>query len=225
MKEPKDIKILIVCEESGIVTNEFRKLGFDCWSNDILPTSGNFPEWHLQMDCFEAIKLKEWNLMIGHPPCTYLCLSGNRWFNINKYGEKALDRIQKSKEALQFFIKIYNSPIKYICLENPLGYANSNFRKPDQIIQPYYFGDTFQKTTCLWLKNLPKLLHFKTDDLFDNKTHVDKGEMYISKSGKIMPKWYATLLPSPDRAKIRSKTFPGFAKAMATQWSEYILNC
>jgi len=218
------MKVLLACEESQAVCIEFRKLGHEAYSNDIQECSGGFPEWHLQMDVFEAIKLKQWDLMIAFPPCTYLSNAGIGWFNEEKYGDKARQRKVNRLDALEFVKKIYNSDIPKIAIENPIGYLNLNFRKPDQVIQPYYFGDEFSKTTCLWLKNLKKLIHIKTDCLFYQKTHTDnKGEMitrYVNGKKKSNSKWFqdAWGLPPLQRAKLRSKTFPGIAKAMAEQW-------
>jgi hypothetical protein len=218
------MKVLIACEESQVVCNEFRKLGHEAYSNDIQECSGGHPEWHLKMDCFEAIKLMNWDLMIGHPPCTYLSYAGIGWFNIEKYGEKAIQRYKDRDLAVEFFLKLWNSPIDKICLENPRGYITS-ILKPSQLIQPYYFGDSFSKPTYLWLKNLPLLYHNKEINLFDQTvTHVDKGKFveHITKKGKVKKdaEWYyyAVRLPKEERQKMRSKTFPRIALAMATQW-------
>lgn len=147
-------------------------------------------------------------MMIAFPPCTHLAVSGAKHFS-----EKRKNGLQQ--EGINFFLKIANSKINKIAIENPVGIMSKIYKKPSQIIQPYYFGDTAQKTTCLWLKNLPCLYHNDSINLFDsNITHVNKGEFYISPSGKKLPKWYSDNKPS----KLRSKTFPGIAKAMATQW-------
>ena len=162
-------------------------------------------------------KKYEWDLMIAHPPCTYLSHAGNAWFNLEKYGQNAIDRIQNRKEAELFFLKFYNCNISKIAIENPRGSIN-RILKPSQVIHPYYFGDMEKKTTCLWLKNLPLLNHIKEDDLFNDKTHTEEPKPnYIDKSGK---KRYFTdsFAKTDDRIKLRSKTFPGIAKAMADQW-------
>lgn len=230
MKNPENINILIACEESQTICKAFREFGFNAYSNDIQECSGGRPEWHLQMDCFEAIKLKKWDLMIAHPPCTYLSYAGIRWFNIEKYGEKAILRHKLKDEAIEFFIKIWNSDIPKICMENPRGFIQMVI-KPTQIIHPYFFGDPFKKTTLLWLKELPTLYHNKDINLFDkNITHTNKGETYyrITKDGKkkLDTKWYcdAIHLPAAERQKFRSKTFQGIANAMAEQWGQYLLN-
>ena len=139
-------------------------------------------------------------MMIAHPPCTHLAVSGARWFK---------DKLQEQEEALEFVRRLMNAPVPKIAIENPVSIISSRIRKPDQIVQPWMFGDPFTKTTCLWLKNLPLL---QPTDI------VDRGERHVTKSGKSLPKWY-NIPPSEDRAKIRSRTFQGFAEAMAKQWS------
>lgn len=204
----KDSRILIACEESQIVTTEFRKLGFyNTFSCDLLPTSGLHPEWHLQQDVTELLKQK-WDMIIAFPPCTHLAVSGARHFP-----EKIADGRQQ--QAIDFFMLLANADCDKIAIENPIGIMSKKWRKPDQIIQPWQFGDKFQKSTCLWLKGLPKL---------EPTNIVEKGEFieFISKKGvkKKQPKWYADALklPKEDRARVRSKTFDGIAKSMAMQW-------
>lgn len=221
------MKILVACEESQRVCTAFRNLGHEAYSCDIIECSGGHPEWHIKGDCLAILNgnctfktqdgvehsiSSKWDLIIGHPPCTYLTVTGNRWFNVEKYGEKALKRIEDRKEAAEFFMQIANADCDKIAIENPVGYMNSHFRKPDQIIQPYMFGDPFEKKTCLWLKGLPKL---KPTDVVEPPARKEFA------SGKTMPAWYADAwhLSKEERSKIRSKTFPGFAKAMAEQWS------
>lgn len=205
------MRVLVACEFSGIVRDAFAERGHDAWSCDLLPTER--PGNHIQGDVLRILD-QGWDLMIAHPPCTYLTVTGNSWFNVNRYGEKALKRIFDRHNALGFVLKCYYAPIEKICIENPVGYLSSAFRKPDQIIQPYYFGDSYQKTTCLWLKNLPKLQHEPTTPLFEG-SWVDRGEMVTFASGKTMSKWYAE---SRGDWATRSVTFPGIAKAMAEQW-------
>lgn len=217
------MKVLLACEESQAVCIEFRKLGHEAYSNDIQECSGGHPEWHLQMDVFEAIQLKQWDLMIAFPPCTHLAVSGAAWFE-----QKRKDGRQQ--EGIDFFMKIVNADIPKIAIENPVGIMSQYFRKPNQIIHPYYFGDPFQKMTCLWLKNLKPLYHNSCENLFDsNITHTGKGEFYEwkdRKTGKLkkQPLWYAEsfLKGSKEKGKERSKTFPGIAKAMAEQWGGQI---
>lgn len=205
------MRILVACEESQTVCKAFRAKGHEAFSCDILPCSGGHPEWHLQGDVLEHLD-KGWDMMIAHPPCTYLTITGNRWFNIEKYGEKAIQRIKDREEAREFFMKFANAKSPKICIENPLGFMSTYFRKADQIIQPYMFGEPFEKKTCLWLKGLPLLKPTKI---------VEPAPRTKFKSGKSMPAWYADAwhLPKEQRSIIRSKTFQGIADAMADQWT------
>lgn len=204
------MKILVACEESQAVTIEFRKLGHEAYSCDIEPCSGGHPEWHLQQDVIPLLAEK-WDMLLAFPPCTYLTVAGNRWFNVEKYGEKAIRRLKEREKAIEFFMLFVNADCPRIAIENPVGVMSTEFRKPDQIIQPYEFGDPFEKKTCLWLKGLPLL---KTTEIVD----VPPRTKFVS--GKSMPTWYseAFKLPKEERSKLRSKTFPGIAKAMAEQW-------
>lgn len=214
------MKILVACEESQAVTIEFRKLGFDAFSCDIIDCSGGYPEWHIKDDVLKVIN-DSWDVMIAFPPCTHLAVSGAAWFK-----EKQKDGRQQ--QGIDFFMSMVNAPINHIAIENPIGIMNKLHRKPDQVIQPYYFGDAFQKSTCLWLKNLPKLYHNAIPNLFDSVvTHTDKGKFFEwvdSKTGKIkkQPEWYYKAAGKSNRSNIRSKTFPGIAKAMAEQWGKYL---
>lgn len=210
------MKVLIACEESQAVCKEFRLRGFEAYSCDILPCSGGHPEWHLQEDVLQVINREHWDVMIAFPPCTHLAVSGAAWFE-----QKRKDGRQQ--HGIDFFMAMVNAPIKYKAIENPVGIMSKLYRKPDQVIQPYYFGDEAQKTTCLWLYNLPKLYHNAAPNLFDQKvTHVGRGEMIKYKSGKVMPAWYAKAWGSKDHGHERSKTFPGIAQAMAEQWGNYL---
>ena len=170
------MKVLIACEESQTVCKAFRERGHEAYSNDIIECSGGHPEWHLQMDCFEAIKLMDWDMMIAFPPCTHLAVSGARHF-------KAKREDGRQNDAINFFLKLYRSDIDKIAIENPVGIMSSHLRKPDQIIQPYYFGDTERKTTCLWLKRLPKLIYAKEITLFEEKVTVCEIEFYETRTG------------------------------------------
>ncbi len=228
------MRVLVACEQSQRITIEIRKLGIECYSCDVDQPSGNHPEWHIHQDAIPLIngncifttmddaqhKIEgQWDLIIAHPPCTYLTVSGNRWFNVEKYGEKAIQRMKDRQEAVQFFMKFINADCAHIAVENPIGYMNTHYRKPDQIIQPYEYGDPERKTTCLWLKNLPNLKPTNVVDptITNSATghsgysnwHMDM--QYIGKDKK-------------ERSKMRSKTFPGIAKAIAEQWGNYILN-
>ena len=204
------MKVLVACEESQAVCKEFRKIGHEAYSCDIIPCSGGHPEWHLQQDVIPLLKEK-WDMIIAFPPCTYLTVTGNRWFNIDRYGEKAIQRHKDRKEAIDFFMAFANADCEKIAIENPIGIMSSEWRKPNQIINPWQFGDAFEKKTCLWLKGLPEL---KPTDI------VEIPPRKRFDSGKSMPSWYAEAwsLPKEERAKLRSATFPGIAKAMAEQW-------
>lgn len=202
------MNILVACEESQAVTKELRKLGHRAFSCDILPCSGGHPEWHLHGDVSYFLKDK-WDMIIAFPPCTHLAVSGARHFK-----EKIADGRQQ--QGIDFFMSLVNADCPKIAIENPIGIMSKVYRKPDQIIQPWQFGDKFQKSTCLWLKGLPKLQHTEI---------VDKGEFieFVSKKGvaKKQPKWYADALglSKEERSRVRSMTFPGIAKAMAEQWT------
>jgi hypothetical protein len=181
------MNVLIACEFSGIVRDAFKAQGHNAFSCDFLDTES--PGLHLKGNVLAFLN-GSWDLMIGHPDCTYLAVSGARWFKF---------RQQQQIDALNFFRTLLESPIPKICLENPISVVSTHIRKPDQIIQPYYFGHPEKKTTCLWLKNLPQLVPTKI----------------------LSPPYKETLWrtpPQPDRWKIRSRTFTGIAKAMATQW-------
>lgn len=209
MNKPR-MRVLIACEESQAVCIEFRKLGYDAFSCDIEPCSGGYPEWHFQHDVTEVLTYT-WDLIIAFPPCTYLTLTGNRWFNIEKYGDKAIKRHKDREEAIKFFMMFVNANCEKIAIENPIGVMSTRHKKPNQVIHPWMFGYKTTKGTCLWLKGLPNLT--PTDV-------VEKGEVVTSKSGNRMSKWYydTSCLPLKDRAKARSKTFTGIAKSMAEQW-------
>lgn len=221
----QNLNILIACEESDRVRSAFAQMGFNAWSCDLLPTRNPDSSKHLQMDVFEAIQLMQWDVLIGFPPCTHLCLTGaHLWRKKRELG------IQQ--EAIQFFVDLYNQPIKHIALENPMGILNQAFRKFDQKIQPYFFGDPEQKATCLWLKNLPKLLHYDKPNLFGFPvTHCERKPRieFKTKDGrtkKVSNWFYSTYGINPkDRAKIRSTTFQGIADAMAEQWGNYLIDC
>ena len=186
------MKILVACEESQAVTKEFRKLGHEAYSCDIEPCSGGHPGWHLQQDVTELLK-QEWDMIIAFPPCTDLCVSGARWFR-----EKIADGRQQ--KAINFFMEIALAPCPKIAIENPIGIMSSKYKKPSQIIHPWQFGHGETKATCLWLKGLP---------LLEPINIVEGREARIHK-----------MAPSKDRSKLRSKTFPGIAKAMAGQWGK-----
>lgn len=235
------MKVLIACEESQVVCKAFREKGHEAYSCDIIECSGGHPEWHIQGDVLYILNpsatfegelqgiefftmdgelhnfVGKWDLIIAHPPCTYLTVTGNRWFNVERYGEKALERIKKRDAATDFFMKIWGADCDKVVIENPIGYMSTYFRKPEQIIHPYYFAEhqgdenCERKATCLWMRGVepltyeiryePRVIHYKNGKGTDSPWHIN-----------------TMSLPSDERAKARSKTFPGIAKAMAEQW-------
>jgi len=180
------MRVLIACEFSGTVREEFKKRGHDAWSCDLLDTE--IPGCHFNCDIMQVLDMG-WDLMIAHPPCTHLAVSGARWFK---------DKKKEQKEALEFVRKLMEAPIDKICIENPISIISSHIRKPDQIVQPWMFGHGETKATCFWLKNLPVLKPTKIVEGRESKIHK-------------MP-------PSEDRWKNRSRTYKGLATAMANQW-------
>jgi len=204
------MKILIACEFSGIVRDAFAARGLDAWSCDLLPTEK--PGQHIQSDVLEILK-DGWDMMIAHPPCTHLAISGARWF-------KKKQKDGRQQQGIDFFMRLINAPIEKIAVENPICIMSKRYKKPDQIIQPFQFGHKIQKATCLWLKNLPCLKPTKI---------VDRGLIYVNPRGhkhggeftNRAKKAYSPLMLLPrnqERWKIRSRTFQGVADAMAEQW-------
>lgn len=200
-------KILVACEESQIVTIELRKYGHEAFSCDIIDCSGGKPEWHLKCDVRDILG-ESWDAIIAFPPCTDLAISGTAWFK-----EKQKDGRQQ--KSIDFFMLFANHGCKNVAIENPVGIMSTVWKKPTQIIQPYHYGDEAMKTTCLWLKGLPKLIPTNM---------LDKESVYTIHNGKKVSKWKLKHdnLPHSVRAKMRSKTFPGIAKAMGKQWGEYL---
>lgn len=206
MKEKISLNVLLGCEESQEVCKEFRKLGHNAYSNDIIDCSGGYPEYHLKMDVFEAINYMDWDLAIFFTPCTFSCNSGVRWLAKNGQIIDYERYYQMAKYAIMLR-DTHNSKILHVANENPVPHkyaVDIIGRKYDQIIQPWQFGHGETKATCLWLKNLPPLI--PTDIVEGREARIHK-----------MP-------PGPERSKERSKTYPGIAKAMAVQWSEYVIN-
>jgi len=201
------MKILIACEFSGTVRKAFAAKGHDAWSCDIEPT--DIPGNHYQGDVMDIIN-DGWDMMIAHPPCTYLTVTGNKWFK-PEYKDRFPTRQQDRQDAIDFFMSLVNAPIDKIAIENPIGIMSTVYKKPNQIIHPWQFGHEASKSTCLWLKGLSNI---------EPTNIVDKGEFVTYKSGKRMTKWYADAASkSPqERAKIRNTTFQGIANAMAEQW-------
>jgi len=226
------MKILIGCEESQAVTIAFRKLGFEAYSCDLLECSGGHPEWHLNMDIFQAIAggglsvqdgsqifIDEWRLMVAFPTCTYLTNAGIGYFNEERYGQKAVERKQKRLKAAEFFMALYNCKIPLVALENPVGWMNSSFRKPDQILRPYYFGEPHLKNICLWLKGLPKIVHGNFPKPEPVAIQYRKPSKYY-KGGEEKKRYFTD---SAKKCSItRSKTFQGIADAMAEQWGSFL---
>jgi hypothetical protein len=223
----KQFKALVACEESQAVTIELRKRGWEAYSCDIQECSGGHPEWHVCEDVIPLVNGNctfrtmdgvkhtingKWDLIIAHPPCTYLTVTGNRWFNVERYGEKAIQRAKDREEAVEFFMVFANADCDHICIENPVGCMSTRWRKADQIIQPWMFGDPFEKKTCLWLEGLKPLVETNVVEPAPRKQFA---------SGNTMPAWYADAwhLPKEERSRLRSKTFPGIAEALAEQFT------
>ena len=218
------MKVLIACEESQRVCVAFRKLGHEAYSCDILDPSGGHPEWHILGDALKAIDggrittmdgkmhdIGRWDLLIAHPPCTYLTIAGNKWFK-SEFADRFPDRQNQRKEAVEFFMAFANADCDRIAIENPVGVMSSKWRKPDQYIEPYMFGDPEKKKTGLWLKGLPLL----------KPTNIVEPVIIHCKSGANEPRWHMETmhLPKEQRSRVRSQTFPGIAEAMASQWSD-----
>lgn len=219
------MKVLIACEESQRVCIAFRDKGHEAYSCDIIDCSGGYPEWHIKQDVLSLLNgncrfrtcdgklhtiIGKWDLIIAHPPCTYLTNTGNPYLNIEKYGDKARLRYKLREKSAEFFMKFANADCDRIAIENPIGYMSTYYRKPNQIIQPWQFGHPFTKATCLWLKGLPTLkadIEIKPDDC---KSYA--WETMYDERGKAIS-WNCQL-----SKKLRSKTFEGIAKAMAEQW-------
>lgn len=193
------MRVLVACEESQAVTKELRRLGHEAISCDIEPCSGGHPEWHLQEDVTPLLK-QRWDMIIAFPPCTHLAVSGAAWFE-----QKRKDGRQQA--AIDFFMLFVNAECERIAIENPVGIMSTIYKKPSQIVQPYEYGHMEQKKTCLWLKGLPLLQP-------TNNVYTQMMELPKNKRERLH-----YLPPSPERAKLRSKTFPGIAKAMAEQWA------
>jgi hypothetical protein len=234
----RKLNIIVACEESQAVCKAFRKLGHSAFSCDILPCSGGHPEWHFSHDIATVLDKSDltlqngelavidgdWDIMIAHPPCTYLAVSGAKWYYHPADKDLPIEerrphpsfpnRAKDREDGINFFMYLANASIKRIAIENPVGIMSSCWRKPDQKIQPYMFGDPFSKGTCLWLKNLQPLQPSKETD--------DTGEWIVFESGKKQPKWYSDALTksksAEERRTLRSKTFPGIARAIAEQW-------
>ncbi len=226
------MNVLIACEESQAVCKAFRDKGHNAFSCDIQKSSGGFPKWHINGDCIPLLNgncdfitedgkahriIGKWDLIIAHPPCTFLTVTGNKWFNVERYGEKALQRHKDREAAAAFFMEFVNADCEKVVIENPIGYMSTYYKKPTQIIHPYYFANSEddvnceRKSTCLWIRGLeplkyeikykPRVIKYKNGKGTDSPWHIETMK-----------------LPPNERARARSKTFPGIAAAMAEQW-------
>lgn len=216
------MNILVACEESQRVCMAFREKGHRAFSCDVIECSGGHPEWHIMQDVIPLLNGNcefktcdgkvhtvngKWDMIIAHPPCTYLCVTGNRWFDVVRYGDKARQRFVDRYKAIVFFMQFALADCEKIVIENPVGIMSTAYKKAEQIIQPYMFGDEFEKKTCLWLKGLQPLIP---------SNEVKPSERKVFESGKSMPAWYAELwrLPKNERARLRSQHF----LALPKQW-------
>ena len=233
----RQLNVLVACEESQAVCKAFRSLGHNAFSCDLLQCSGGHPEWHFSHDVTTVLNRTDltlqngeqahisgdWDIMIGHPPCTFLAVSGAKWYYHPDDKDLPIEqrrphphfpnRAKDREDGVAFFLMLANADVKRIAIENPVGIMSRRWRKPNQTIQPYMFGDPFSKGTCLWLKNLRELHPSKATD--------DRGEWIVFGSGKKLPKWYSEGLnktkSAEERRTARSKTFPGIARAIAEQ--------
>lgn len=201
------MRVLLACEESQAVTKEFRALGHEAYSCDILPTSGDNPEWHIQGNVLDYLN-DNWDMIIGFPPCTYMSNAGAVWMYPKK-GQINPERLEKAMRAKEFFMQIYNANAKYIAVENPTPLKIVGLPEKSQVIQPYQFGDPYSKKTCLWLKNLPPLV--PTNVLTEYQPFINGGGGRLNRPNYQDKKFAAGSIN-------RSKTFAGIAKAMAQQW-------
>lgn len=207
------MRVLVACEFSGIVRDAFAARGHDTWSCDLLPTER--PGRHIQGDVLEILD-DGWDLMIAHPPCTYLSYAGIGWFNEEKWGDSARNRKSKREAAAYFFMRLWKAPVPRVAIENPVGYMNSHFRKADQTIQPYFFGDPHVKGTCLWLRGLLPLMYPVGIPKPAPLTIQYRKPSKYYKGGEIKNRYFTDAFTRDQHE--RSRTFPGIAAAMAEQW-------
>lgn len=208
------MRVLVGCEESQAVCKAFRELGHEAYSCNIQPCSGGHPEWHIQDDIMKHIG-DGWDLLIAFPPCTYLTYTAERWFKTDP------TRLAKREAAMEFFKMLYNAPIDKIAIENPRG-VTSKWKRESQVIQPFFFGDPYRKRTLLWLKNLPPLMFTSLNPkgILPEKFLIIKGPFRIGGRRGV---YFIDKCSGAERAKLRSKTFPGIARAMAEQWGGKLL--
>lgn len=203
------MKVLIACEFSQIVCKAFRDKGHEAYSCDILPTEGR-PEWHIKDDVLAHLN-DGWDMLIGHPDCTYLTVTGNKWMK-PEFRERFPNRLQQREDAVTFFLLLANAPVEKICLENPVSIISSRWRKPDQYIQPWQFGDRAVKKTGLWLKNLPLLI---PTNIVEPEYHIYNSTTHKSGKSKYPLQWALT---GKRNWRDRARTYLGIAYAMAEQW-------
>lgn len=204
------MRILVACEESQAVTKELRRLGHEAYSCDIIPCSGGYPEWHIQMDALELLKMR-WDMLFAFPPCTFITNAGAVRMRVN--GEIQKDRYEKAMKAKTFFMAFYNANCDKICIENPTPMKLIGLPPYTQAIQPWMFGEKYTKRTCLWLKGLPLLV----PDIIEKPEGV---EPYVNGGCKDFNGTYKRFQGRKERdPKVRAKTFPGVARAMAKQWA------
>lgn len=211
------MRVLVACEESQTVCKAFRERGHEAYSCDIQACSGGHPEWHIMHDAIEVAYSGCWDLMIAHPPCTYLTNAGIGYFNVDRYGDKAKLRGVLRDRAFDFFTKLYHAPVPKIAIENPVGWPNTALRKPNQVIHPWFFGDPHMKRTCLWLRGLPRI-NGNGSNKPPEPLHIHERRPGKHYQGGEIKKRYFVDCKSSKSAKERSVTFPGIARAMAEQW-------
>lgn len=244
----RKLNVLVACEESQTICKEFRALGHEAFSCDLQECSGGHPEWHIMEDAFDNALTRtsdktnhphlrhfkkylfytmdgqihgidNWDLVIAHPPCTYLARCGERLMNVDRYGDYAKERLEERENAVEFFMKFTKIDCKHWVIENPVGCMTKRYREPNMIVQPWMWFDNVKKSTCLWTKGLPNLVPYTAEepelDLYeyDKNGHKVKVDRFFTRTRR---------LPKEERQRQRSKTFPGFAHALATQYSAYL---
>lgn len=213
-KTPKDIHVLVACEESQVVCKEFRSRGFDAWSCDLVECSGGHPEWHILGDAVDALHSRRWDILIAHPPCTYMSKAGARWM-YPKAGQLSRERFERAMEAKAFFMKFLEADIPHRAVENPLPLKVVGLPPPTQTVQPYEFGEPYSKRTLLWLSGLPPLKPTRVLDKYVPWLPSNTGGLARGEGGS---------RGIAHDARTASRTFVGIAKAMAEQWGDYVMS-